>query len=353
MLKSFLKVVGIIVALLILIVILYFAFMTITDYKPKEIIALDIENNQEILLPKETKLSALTSNIGYCGLDKEQDFFMDGGRGSRAESKDKTLENLEGITKFIESQKVDFILLQEVDIKATRSHNINEYEAIKNRLTEYSSTFCLNYKVPWVPVPFRKPHGRVKSGLVTLGKYNIHETNRYTYPGKEKWPRRLALLDRCFIESRLPVEGGNELILINSHLSAYDKGGLIRKQQLGFLKEFISKEYEKGNYVLVAGDWNHVIPGTDPNIFESTRSWPEWLKNIPDDFEPEGFKWGADKNVATSRTLEIPYKKGENYRSVIDGFLVSPNIDIVKVKGHPLEFQYTDHNPVTVEFILK
>ncbi|WP_242986423.1 endonuclease/exonuclease/phosphatase family protein [Vallitalea guaymasensis] len=353
MLRRFLKVLGIIVVLLALVVVIYFVFMTVTDYKPKEVVSLNVENNLDNILPKETKLSALTFNIGYCGLDAGQDFFMDGGTGSRSKSKEKTLENLKGITEFIEGQTVDFILLQEVDIKATRSYNINEYEQLKEKLTDYSSTYCINYKVPWVPVPLAKPHGSVKSGLVTLGKYKIDETNRYGYPGKEKWPRQLALLDRCFIESRLPVEDGKELVLLNSHLSAYDKGGVIRKQQLGFLKEYISKEYEKGNYVVVAGDWNHAIPGTDSNIFESSQEWPEWLKEIPEDFKPEGFKWGADKNVPTNRTVDIPYKKGENYLSVIDGFLVSPNVDIVGVKGHQLDFEYTDHNPVTLEFILK
>lgn len=353
MLMKIVNVIGFSVGILLLAIALYFAFMTVTDYRPKDVVTLDIENNLDKQLGKETKISALIYNIGYCGLDAEQDFFMDGGKGSRAESKEIALENLQGITDFIKSQSADFILLQEVDIKATRSFHINEFEQLKQSLDEYSSTYCINYKVPWVPVPLSKPHGMVKSGLVTLGKYKINKTNRYKYPGKEKWPRQLALLDRCFIESRINVEDGKELILINSHLSAYDKGGVIRKQQLDFLKSFIREEYEKGNYIVVGGDWNHFLPGTDPTIFESKMDWPDWLKKIPQEFTPEGFKWAADKNVPTNRTVGSPYVKGENYVSVIDGFLVSPNVEISNVKGHQLEFQYSDHNPVTLEFILK
>ena len=278
---------------------------------------------------------------------------MDGGIGSRSKSKEKTQDNLDNVTRFLTEQNPYFILLQEVDINSTRSYHINEYEHLKQNLSNYSSIYGINYKVPWVPLPITKPHGSVESGVVTLSKYKIDEAVRYQYPGKEKWPRQLALLDRCFIESRMSVEGGKELVLLNSHLSAYDKGGLIRKQQLGFLKDYIEKEYEKGNYVVVGGDWNHLIPGTDPTIFETTQEWPEWLQIIPENFKPEGFKWGADKNVPTNRTNDQAYIKGENYVSVIDGFLVSPNVEIVAVTGHALDFEYSDHNPVTLEFILK
>ncbi|MCT4597044.1 MAG: endonuclease/exonuclease/phosphatase family protein [Vallitalea sp.] len=353
MLMKIVNVIGVCVGIILLVIALYFAFMTVTDYRPKDVVTLDVQNNIENQLKKDTKISALIYNIGYCGLDAKQDFFMDGGKGSRAESKEIALKNLQGITEFLKSQSADFILLQEVDIKATRSFHINEYEQLKQSLDGYSTTYCINYKVPWVPVPLSKPHGMVKSGLVTFSKYNINETNRYKYPGKEKWPRQLALLDRCFIESRMLVEGGKELILINSHLSAYDKGGVIRKQQLDFLNNYIREEYEKGNYIVVGGDWNHFLPGTDPTIFETTMDWPEWLKEIPKEFTPEGFKWGTDKNVPTSRTVGTSYVKGENYVSVIDGFLVSPNVEISNVKGHHLEFEYSDHNPVTLEFILK
>ncbi len=37
----------------------------------------------------------------------------------------------------------------------------------------------------------------------------------------------------------------------------------------------------------------------------------------------------------------------------MDGFLVSPNVEIKSVKGYPFKFKYTDHNPVKMEFELK
>lgn len=353
MIRKILKIIVGISIVLVIIIVAYFVFMTVTDYKPEKIISLNVENNKEYKINKNTPLSIVTYNIGYCGLDKERDFFMDGGTESRSASKEKTIENLKENTEFLKKEKSSFILLQEVDINATRSYHVDEYQYIKNNLKEYASVFALNYKVPWVPVPIKKPHGKVEAGMATFSKYNIEEANRYQYPGEEKWPRQLALLDRCFIESRFKVEGGKELIVINSHLSAYDKGGAIRVQQLEFLKKYIKEKYNEGNYIVIGGDWNHLIPETNPNLFQSQQEWPEWLKKIPEDFKPEGFEWAADALIPTNRTLNIPYKKGVNYLSVIDGFLVSPNVQVNKVKGYSLEFENSDHNPVKMEFMLK
>lgn len=353
MLIKAVKIVGVLLLMCLVFVIGYLVFMTVTDYKPDAVIALNTENNKGQVLTHNTDITATIYNIGYCGLDKDQDFFMDGGTGSRSESKDKTLENLEGVMAFLQGQASDFILLQEVDQKATRSQKVNQYEHLKDALSDYSATFAINYKVPWVPVPLSKPHGAVESGLATFSQYKMDRSNRHQYPGEEKWPRQLALLDRCMIESRVPVEDGKELVLINSHLSAYDKGGTIRKQQLGFLKTFIVEEYNKGNYVVVGGDWNHLLPGTNLDVFKVTQSWPEWLQPMPEDFSPEGFKWGYDNKVPTNRTVDMAYKEGVNFVSIIDGFLVSPNVTIVDVEGHDLGFEHADHQPVTLTFNLK
>lgn len=347
------KIVAIILLILLLCVIGYLGFMTITDYKPATSIPLSQEENIEETLNVNTETVATTFNIGYCGLDKERDFFMDGGTGSRSASLEKTEENLDNVITFLQEVNPDFILLQEVDREATRSFRVDQYKAIKGDLDTYNSVFAVNYKVPWVPVPLNKPHGQVESGIATFSKYTMMEPTRRALPGKEKWPRQLALLDRCFIDTRIPVENGKELVLINAHLSAYDKGGIIRKQQLDYLKTFIWDAYSEGNYVVVGGDWNHLMPGTNPDQFETVQSWPDWLKEIPEDFLPEGFKFGADATVPTNRSNDAPYVYGQNYLSVIDGFLVSPNVEIHKVIGHDLQFEYSDHNPVSLVFSLK
>jgi endonuclease/exonuclease/phosphatase family metal-dependent hydrolase len=332
----------------------------VNGFSPKAIEKLTVERNLEragnfeSIVKKDVPLKATTFNIGYCGLDRNQDFFMDGGKGSRSSSKEQTLTNLRNITNAFLLEEPNFILIQEADVRSTRSYYINQKESLQTDLAGYSSTFGLNYKVSWVPAPFLHPMGSVYSGLLTFSQYKSNSVVRFQYPGSEKWPRQMFDLERCFIENRLPVEGGKELLLINSHLSAYDEGGKIRQQQLDYLSKYIVEQYaQKGNYVIVGGDWNHILPGTDPALFESVEQQPFWLQKMPDDFTPEGFKWAVDRYVPTVRTIAAPYQKDFNFLAVIDGFLVSPNVYIQKVKGHNLDFENSDHNPVSCTFILK
>ena len=339
--------------LLALVVLLYLAFMTVTDYNPAQAINLEIKKNQAATLKKGVPLSILTFNIGYCGLDAGEDFFMDGGSASRCKSLEQTLTNLKNITSFLSATKADLIILQEVDVQSSRSYRVDELAHLQNNLVGYGVIFAVNYKVPWVPVPLARPMGAVESGLLTLSRFNVRSAIRYQLPGKEAWPRQLAELDRCFIESRLPVAGGKELVLLNSHLSVFDKEGRIRKLQLAYLKKRLLAEYEKGNYVIAGGDWNHGLPGSDPKIFKATMAQPGWYMTLPADFTPSGFAWAMDKTVPTVRCGASAYHKGENFVAIIDGFLVSPNVKIQKVSGCNLAFQNSDHNPVSAVFFLE
>ncbi|MCT8137658.1 endonuclease/exonuclease/phosphatase family protein [Anaerobacillus sp. CMMVII] len=333
--------------------VIFLSVMSITHNTPDPITPLKTENNQGTIMQTNNPFSITTFNIGYAGLDEDQDFFMDGGTMSRSRSKEQTLINLEQMGKFLRKQDSDFIFLQEVNIKATRSFHINQNEFFASLLTNYSSTFGMNHQVKWIPIPIKKPIGSVYSGLVTKSKFYTSSSSRYQLPGKEKWPVELFGLDRCFIENRIPVQSGSELVLLNVHLSAYDKGGFIRKQQLDFLQTYIGEEYEKGNYVIVGGDWNHVLPNTDHLMFKTTEQAPFWLQDLPEEFTPMNFTWASDPTIPTVRNNAFPYQKGMNFVSIIDGFLVSPNVEIVEVNGHDLDFKHSDHNPVVGTFILK
>lgn len=353
MAKKILWTLGSIVLAAVLFVGGFLLYVTLTDYKPDATEPVAITDNQESMLKKGTAFTVTTFNIGYAGLDKDEDFFMDGGTHSRSSSRIQTVLNLNGIGTFLKSNRSDMIFLQEVDVKSSRSYNIDEVGALQNFLKGYSYSYADNYKVPWVPVPVMQPMGSAHSGMLTLSSYKSTSATRYALPGKEAWPQQLFDLDRAFIENRIPVENGKELVLVNLHLSAFDKGGSIRKQQLQFLGEYIKKEAEKGNYLIVGGDWNHSLPGTDPKAFKAAQDWPEWLQPFPESFKPAGFQWAVDKNTPSVRTVDVAYQEGVNFRAVIDGFLVSPNVEIIKVEGHDLKHEHSDHNPVTAQFKLK
>ena len=327
----------------------FLGFISITDYRPKNVIQVTVESPQGDVIPVGQEITITSLNTGYCGLDKYADFFMDGGTMSRAVSREQTNTNIDRVSSFLVGRESDIYLLQEVDRKSRRSYGTDQYRRFCADLAGYNSSFATNYKVAWVPVPLADPHGNVHSGIATLSRYRVDGAARYSLPGQFTWPMRLFELDRCMMESRLPTSDGRQLALANVHLSAFDKGGFIRAQQLAFLKEYAARELESGNYVVIGGDWNHLL-SSDPEAkrAEYGESWPFWLQVLPDDFVIDGFRWAVDETTPSCRTLDKPYVPGENIEVNIDGFLVSPGVRIVSVHGHDLGFENSDHNPVTV-----
>ena len=68
----------------------------------------------------------------------------------------------------------------------------------------------------------------------------------------------------------------------------------------------------------------------------------------------EGFTVAASKEgTGTCRAAEIPYEEGVNYLTVLDGFLVSSNVEVKAVRNVDTGFAYSDHNPVQMTFVLK
>lgn len=342
------KLLKIIIGLILLFIIIFVGFLLyiiITDYKPDEVIPLDIKNNQSSKLNPNSTFTISTFNIGYAGLDKGQDFFKDGGTSSRSRSKEQTLINMDRIIRFLTEQESDFYIIQEIDVKASRSYNVNEVAALDESLSDYASIYATNYKVPWVPVPVFNPMGHVEGGISTFSKYQLSSGTRYQFPGKDVWPDRLFLLDRCMTESIIQLDNGKQLIIVNLHLSAFDDG-TVRAQQVAYVKNYMIEQYEKGNYLIVGGDWNHFLVKNEDDV-------DNWVQELPADFLPEGWKWAVDESIPTVRANGTPYVEGVTYTTIIDGFLVSPNVEIVDVYGHDLKFENSDHNPQTLEFRLK
>lgn len=330
---------------LIALFVLFLIYASISDFKPdiKETIS-QSETPDTIDISKN--LSLMIWNIGYSGLGDDMDFFYDGGKQVRT-TKERTQQNFNFIKDFLgQNDTLDFILLQEVDIHSRRSYRINQYDSLKNLLKGHLPFFATNYDVKFVPSPVTNPLGRVKSGLTSFTKYQPKSVIRYSFPGNYSWPVSLFMLDRCFLVKRFPTTDHKELIVINTHNSAYDDGSL-KKQQMEYLKEFLLTEYQQGNYIIVGGDWNQNPPDIDYSDIKKDSPTKRFVLNpIDKDFLPTDWNWVYDPETPTNRYLNAPYEKGKTITPIIDFYLMSPNINSIFVKGHHFNFKNTDHQPV-------
>ncbi len=326
-------------------VVVFFTIATITAYRPAQQEVLHSKLQPQLCLPMQ--FSVTSWNIGYCGLGKDADFFYDGGKMVRPERKDVE-KNLQGIKNFLQARSDDFTLLQEVDTDSKRSYSINELQNIANSIKEYKYFMAYNYRVWFVPIPLPHFMGRVHSGVATFSRCTPYYATRHSYPGREAWPEHLFQLKRCFMACRYTAANGRDLVLINTHNSAFDSGWR-RAAELKTLRDFVVKEYEEGNYVVVGGDWNQTPVDFDKHV-GTTQYTPHPLAA---DAMPEEWKWVYDNKTESLRFANEPYTKGKTLTTTVDFFLISPNVKVLDVATHNLGFEHSDHNPVTGRFELQ
>lgn len=349
LIKGFLVLVSMLVGTFVLLII----YLMITDYSPKDHLNIALMDNPTAQINTGDELKILTWNIGYAGLDQSQDFFMDGGHKSKPDSTEVVKYNLEGMVDVIKAQECDVIMLQEVDLNSDRTYNIDELKYLSSHLGDYGNAFAYNYKVKYVPVPL-PPLGKIEAGQMTLFNTQSYMSQRLALPGQYAFPKSLVMLDRCALVNYQKIEDSDRLlVLINAHFSAYDDGS-IRSQQMAYIKAFIKEEYEKGNYVILGGDFNQTFDFVDDSKFPLYQDGKFYTPyKISSDWVMAGWKWGVGTNAPTYRLLNGPYEEGITQVGIIDGFLVSPNLKITSVEVLDQNFLYSDHNPVMMTLKLK
>lgn len=348
--RKIIKIFGKVVLCIVIVAALFLGYMTVREYRPDEIESVEASKGTEILKEGDT-FSVVTYNTGYAGLSRDEDFFMDGGSKVQPDSAELVMENLSGISDILKELNADAYFLQEVDRNAKRSYHIDEQKYYEEAL-EYEGMYACNFKCDFVPYPL-PPIGRVDAGLVTMTELNVSEASRLSLPESFQWPIKTCNLKRCMLETRIPIQGSDkELVLINFHLEAYDSGEG-KEAQTQILAQKLSEEYEKGNYVIAGGDFNQTFEGMDTYPILDTKNWMPGIVSESD--LPEGFSFAVADNVPTCRLLNGPYSG--NYTDsqvyVLDGFIVSDNMDITQVENIDTDFQYSDHQPVKLEVLLK
>lgn len=362
--KKFGKIMGVIILCLVAIIGGYAMYLQATYYRIADHQSLVVKNPQKRELMAGKSYTATTYNVGFGAYNQRYSFFMDTGetkdghhtRGKygTAVSKQAEIQSTNYALKVIKKQHPDFALFQEIDTNSTRSFHVNQVQRAKQLFPNLASTFALNFHSGYLAVPLNNPHGKVRSGLLTLTGYQIKNAERRQYPVSSHFIEKFVDLDRAFVVLTLPVNNGHKLILINSHMSAYDKGGKMRAAQLKLLTHVMKVARAKGDYVIVGGDFNHALGSKIMTHFKTNQKIPTWVSKLDNRDLPAGFKIVRADNYWTTPTVrgtDTPYYPEKTYTTVVDGFVVSDN---VKAKAHNIQtnFKETDHNPVKLTFQL-
>lgn len=110
--------------------------------------------------------------------------------------------------------------------------------------------------------------------------------------------------------------------------------------------------------MIIGGDFNHDI-AESLNTFKTMQKVPEWVYVFDKSKLSSYFTFATSNLNPTCRSTDIPYTEGVNYTVVLDGFIISNNIEkisvenIVSIDSKDVSFMYSDHNPVILKFKLK
>ena len=118
----------------------------------------------------------------------------------------------------------------------------------------------------------------------------------------------------------------------------------------------VLKEAEAGHHVIAGGDFNKDLLGDSAAVFGEEHQEYSWNQPIPEGTIPEGLTLVAPLDetnpVPSNRLADAPYVKGRTFVNTLDGFIVSDNVTVNDCSVIDTGFKCSDHNPVTMEFVL-
>ncbi len=286
-------------------------------------------------------LTVTTWNLGYAGLGYRSDFVIDGGTHWLPPSRREVKRNLAGILAEVTASRADVLLFQEVSRAGLANYWVDVEAALREALPDFHNVFA-----PDLLSRIQVPPLRVSHGLATYCRPAIRDS--LTHPLPSDGDIATGALSKAYIAlvNRIEDANGAAWSVINLHLAAFDPGAELRRRQRDAVLALAQGEYALGRHVVVGGDWNMRLVPTD-FLHTTPEQYLTWLADFDRASLPDGWTLAADAKVPSVRTNEKPYVPGENYTTVIDGFLISPNVRLVDVRGHDLGFRHSDHQPVT------
>jgi len=341
--------------ILVSIIILVLLFLALTEYKPKEKEKLEIIGDGYHDLEPNSTLTLMTWNIGYGALGDNADFFMDGGKMVKTADRIRLNKNIKNIQYHIEQIKPNIFFLQEVDKYSKRANHVNELSYMGNHFVAYNYSYARNFKVSYVPYPITNMIGSVDSGIATFTKYKIDSAERISLPGSYMWPVSMANFKRCIQVTRIPIKDTEkQLVLINVHFEGFTDDKKRNEQVDKFIK-VLNREIKKDNYVIVGGDFNQTFSSVDKSKYPQQKK--KWKPGTFDVSKIKGeWQFLMDTEVPSCRSLDQPYteeakEKFQYY--LIDGYIVSKNIQVNEIKTQDYGFVASDHNPVVLNVTLQ
>lgn len=348
---------------ILVLIVAFFTWVYFATYHPsnvqKEIVSCG-ENAPTLKAGQQLKV--LSWNVQYMA-GKGYVFFYDlldnSGPDTRP-SKDSISLTIKEVARVITRENPDIILLQEIDEGAARTDQEDQLKRLLGLINKDYQCHCsaFYWKASFIPDPHVM--GSVGMKLSTISKYKITEGIRHQLPLiPQNFLVQQFYLKRAVLETKMPVEGGKDLLVMNTHLSAFAQGTNTMEQQVALVNKMLKKRSQQGNPWLLGGDFN-LLPTGD--AYESLPLYQKKyykqkteIASFFDDYQavPNVTQTSGNKRSAWFTHFPNDPKVKAPDRT-IDYVFFSKNVMINKTNvGQKDTWRISDHLPIMVDFKLK
>lgn len=250
----------------VLLVVVLAATIRLTTFHPPAVADEEVSCDQdaEPLQPGQD-VKVLNWNVQYFAGDGYVFWYdlLDGSGPDERPSAADITATLEEVARVITVEQPDVVLLQEVDDGATRTDGEDQLARLQELLGDdayacHASAFY--WRAAFVPHP--RIMGSVGMKLSTLSRHRIESATRHQLA---QMPSDLLTrqfdIRRATLETRLPVEGGDELVVLNTHLDAFAQGSDTMERQVAQTRSLLDDLTDRGLPWVMGGDFNLLPPG--------------------------------------------------------------------------------------------
>ena len=355
----------VLVSLLVLVLLLAVA-IRVTTFHPPEVAAETVtcDDDAPHLQPGE-QITVLNWNVQYFA-GKDYVFWYDlldeSGPDERP-SPEQIDETLTEVAQVIAEVQPDVVLLQEVDDGAARTDGEDQLALLLDELDEldadafacHASAFY--WRASFVPHP--RVMGSVGMKLSTLSRYVIDEATRYQLA---QMPSDLLTrqfdIRRAILETRLPVEGGDDFVVLNTHLDAFAQGSDTMERQVAETRQLLKDLTADDLPWVIGGDFNLLPPGNQyDRLPEAQRAYyaPESeLRVLTDAYDSVPSVAEATGSDAAQWFTHFPNDPAvDGPDRTIDFLFFAPNLELGEhdvLQDGTLEI--SDHLPVVATYEL-
>ncbi len=169
-------------------------------------------------------------------------------------------QNLQRAIAALTAVAPDIVGLQEIDLNAKRSYEVNQVEAVAKSLEMSAGAIAVNWDKNYLPFPSWPPaahFGKILSGQALLSRYPIEKNSRIVLErvANKSFVFKAFYLERLAQVSQVSLDG-QPLVVINVHLEAFEEETRVRQTQ--FVRS-LAEEYAQTFPVIVIGDFNSAL----------------------------------------------------------------------------------------------